>query len=147
VTGILVVGSINTDFVITSKRLPRPGETVLGGVFTEARGGKGANQAVAAARAGVGHVAMVGAVGDDVHAESAIRALAHDGIATQFVKRYPETSTGVALILVDEQGENCISVASGANSKLTAADVSSSGNGPATRQASRPNDDLEPGAC
>lgn len=123
VSGILVVGSINTDFVVTSKRLPRPGETVLGGAFTEARGGKGANQAVAAARAGEGRVTMVGAVGDDIHAETAIGALAHDGIATQFIKRYPETATGVALILVDEQGENCISVASGANAKLTATDI------------------------
>jgi ribokinase len=123
VTGILVVGSINTDFVVTSKRLPQPGETVLGGAFTEERGGKGANQAVAAARASEGHVTMVGAVGDDAHGETAIRALTEDGIATQFIKRCPNTSTGVALILVDEQGENCISVASGANAKLTAADI------------------------
>lgn len=121
--GILILGSINTDYVIADNRLPRPGETVVGGRFTEARGGKGANQAVAAARAGNAPVTMVGAVGRDTAGDVALRALEADGIRTKFIQRLSESPSGVALILVGENGENCISVASGANALISSEQI------------------------
>lgn len=123
---ILVVGSSNTDMIIRVPRIPRPGETVLGGEFAMAAGGKGANQAVAAARAG-GHVTFVARVGDDVFGERALANFEADGIDTRFVFRTPGAPSGIALIDVDERGENSISVASGANSLLTIADVERAG--------------------
>lgn len=123
---ILVVGSSNTDMVIHVSRIPKPGETVLGGEFTMAPGGKGANQAVAAARAG-GRVTFVARVGDDVFGERALTNFEADGIDTRFVFRTPEAPSGIALINVDERGENSISVASGANARLSAADVETAG--------------------
>ena len=121
--GILILGSINTDYVIAGNRLPRPGETVVGGQFTEARGGKGANQAVAAARAGSLPVTMVGAVGQDAAGQAAVRALEEDGVQTRFIQRLTNSHSGVALILVGEGGENCISVASGANGLISSDQV------------------------
>jgi ribokinase len=123
---ILVVGSSNTDMVIRVPRIPKPGETVLGGEFTMAPGGKGANQAVAAARAG-GHVTFVARVGDDVFGERALANFQADGIDTRFVFRTPGAPSGIALINVDGRGENSISVASGANALLSVADVEAAG--------------------
>jgi ribokinase len=119
---IVVVGSSNTDMVVKSQRIPAPGETVTGGTFILAPGGKGANQAVAAARLG-GQVAFIAKVGDDVFGQQAIAGYQKEGIATDWIFRDPAHSTGVALILVDEKGENLISVASGANHALTPDDV------------------------
>lgn len=119
---ILVVGSSNTDMIIRVPHIPKPGETVLGRGFSMAAGGKGANQAVAAARAG-GRVMFVGRVGDDVFGERALANFRADGIDTRFVFRTPGTSSGIALINVDERGENAISVASGANAALTVDDL------------------------
>lgn len=119
---ILVVGSSNTDMVIRVPRIPRPGETILGGTFAMAAGGKGANQAVAAARAG-GRVTFVARVGDDVFGERALANFETDGLNTRFIARTPGSSSGVALINVDGRGENSISVASGANALLSVEDV------------------------
>jgi ribokinase len=118
---VIVVGSINVDLVAFVERLPRPGETVIGGTFTRAQGGKGANQAVAAARLG-GRVVMVGMVGDDDLGEAARASLADEGVDMAEVK-VGEKHTGVAEILVDSGGENLIAVASGANDELTAEGV------------------------
>jgi ribokinase len=119
---IVVVGSSNTDLVVKSDRLPRPGETVTGGEFLIAPGGKGANQAVAAARLGAA-VALVAKVGDDAFGQQAVAGYRQEGIDTEFVLRDAGHPTGVALILVDQAGENLISVASGANHALRPADV------------------------
>lgn len=116
---ILVLGSVNVDLVIRGPQLPRPGQTVLGGQFFEAAGGKGANQAVAAARAGRSPVVFVAAVGDDAFGRQALDGLAREGIECRWMRAIPGVATGVALILVDAQGENLISVASGANERLT----------------------------
>jgi len=119
---IVVVGSSNTDMVVKSRRLPVPGETVTGGKFVMAAGGKGANQAVAAARLGAA-VTLVAKVGTDVFGDQAIAGYQEEGIFADFLLRDPQHHTGVALILVDDQGENLISVASGANHALTPQDV------------------------
>jgi ribokinase len=119
---ILVVGSSNTDMVIRVPRIPRPGETILGGTFAMAAGGKGANQAVAAARAG-GRVTFVARVGHDVFGERALANFETDGLDTRYVVRTPGSSSGVALINVDGCGENSISVAPGANALLSVEDV------------------------
>jgi ribokinase len=116
---IVVVGSSNTDMVVRVPTLPHPGETVLGGTFFTARGGKGANQAVAAARAG-GSVSMIGCLGDDSFGDDTLAALTAEGIAVEGIRRVAGTPSGVALILVDDRGENCIAVASGANALLGA---------------------------
>ena len=121
-TRVVVVGSSNTDMVLRVPRIPRPGETMIGRDFAMAGGGKGANQAVAAARAG-GRVAFVARVGDDIFGERALAGFAADGIDTRFVLRTPGAASGVALIDVDDRGENSISVASGANACLAVADV------------------------
>ena len=121
---VLVLGSVNTDLVIRTPRLPRPGETVLGGEFYRSAGGKGANQAVAAARALGGRgVTFVGAIGDDEFGRESRRALLAEGIDGSNLKEVPGVSSGIALILVDEGGENLISVASGANASLSAANI------------------------
>ncbi len=119
---IVVVGSVNADMVVKSRRLPAPGETVTGGQFVLAPGGKGANQAVAAARLGA-RVTLVARVGQDLFGDQAIENYKNEGIVTDAILRDPDHSTGVALILVDDQGENLISVASGANHELTPDDV------------------------
>jgi ribokinase len=119
---IVVVGSSNTDMVIKTARIPEPGETVLGGRFLMTAGGKGANQAVAAARLGA-EVTFVARVGSDIFGEAAIRNFETDGIRTECVSRDEETPSGIALIFVDETGENAIAVAPGANARLTPEDV------------------------
>lgn len=119
---IVVVGSANTDLVVRTARLPKPGETVLGGEFSQVGGGKGANQAVAAARAG-GRVSFVAKVGDDEFGAAAVRSYQAEGIDTRSVTRASGTASGVALILVDADGENAIAVASGANGLLSPADI------------------------
>jgi len=123
---ILVVGSSNTDMIIKVPRIPRPGETVLGGDFSMAPGGKGANQAVAAARAG-GRVTFIARVGDDVFGQQALGNLGSDGIDLRFVRRDGRAPSGVALINVGRDGENSISVASGANALLSPDDVRGAG--------------------
>lgn len=119
---VTVVGSSNTDMVAASKRLPRPGETVLGSGFYQAAGGKGANQAVAAARAGA-KVAFIGCVGDDAMGVQARENLAREGIDVSALSTVEGAASGVALIFVNEKGENMISVAPGANAKLSPAMV------------------------
>ncbi len=119
---IVVVGSVNVDLVIKSPRLPGPGETIAGGRFTMAFGGKGANQAVAAARLGA-DVTLIAKVGGDRYGDEAIESFRREGINVDCIAREPETATGIALIMVDERGENLISVAGGANENLLAADI------------------------
>ena len=119
---IVVVGSSNTDMVVKSDRIPAPGETVTGGAFVCAPGGKGANQAVAAARLG-GKVTFVSRLGADSLGDNALKGYQADRINTDNIARDPVHATGVALIMVDRKGENSISVASGANFFLSPADV------------------------
>jgi len=99
-------------------QIPKPGETLLGGIFNTYPGGKGANQAVASARLGA-HVTMIGCVGDDSFGRDLLKILSHEGIDTNFILMKPEVSTGVALIQVDAHAHNSIAVASGANYCLT----------------------------
>ena len=123
---LAVLGAINVDLVVSGAPLPRPGETVSGGTYSEHHGGKGGNQAVAAARsssAGSGSaprldVWMLGAVGEDVFGHGAIEALRSDGVHAEHVMVTRQAHTGVALIAVDAEGENQISVAAGANGRL-----------------------------
>src|SRR5512139_705535 len=110
---IMVVGSLNMDLVVQMPAIPRPGETLLGGRFATFPGGKGANQAVAAARLGA-RVTMVGRVGGDAFGEQMLNIVGD-----------LQNATGVALIEVDAQGQNSIAVASGANFTLTSEDVRS----------------------
>src|SRR3954469_5410794 len=117
---VLVVGSINADLVVTLDRLPAPGETVTGGMFARHGGGKGANQAVAAARAGAS-VRFAGAVGDDDLGAAALAELEAEGIDVTATARLQDEPTGVALIAVDREGRNQIAVASGANARVDAA--------------------------
>jgi len=112
---ITVVGSVNLDLVARCERLPRPGETVTGATFTRVPGGKGANQALAAARLGAS-VRLVAAVGTDSFAEEALALLVAEGVELELQR--VEAPTGVAVILVGDDGENVIAVAPGANSKL-----------------------------
>jgi ribokinase len=120
---IVVVGSSNTDMVITAPRLPAPGETVKGGEFAQFAGGKGANQAVAAARAGA-RVIFVGAHGPDVLGRAAKAGLRHEGIGVRHFVEKPGVSSGVALIFVGgKKRENMIGVARSANDVLTPSDV------------------------
>ena len=119
---IAVVGSINLDIVVEVERHPAPGETVLGGDRLELPGGKGANQAVAAARLGA-QVAFVGRVGDDDAGRRLRDGLASDGVDVSHVTVDADAPTGMALIAVDRAGENTIVVSSGANARVSAADV------------------------
>ncbi len=119
---MVVVGSVNVDLVIRGERLPAPGETVTGGTFERHHGGKGGNQAVAAARLGR-PVAFVGAVGDDAFGSEARAALELEGIDVSSLATIPGQATGLALIMVDRRGENLISVASGANARLSPAAI------------------------
>jgi ribokinase len=113
---------LNMDLVIRSPHIPQPGETIIGREFQTIPGGKGANQAVAAARLGA-QVNMIGRVGADAFAEELLVNLVSSGVEAGFVKRDADSATGVALIVVDEAGENIIVVASGANMQLSEADV------------------------
>jgi ribokinase len=118
---ILVFGSINIDLVAPVATIPRPGETVLAGAYETLFGGKGANQAVAAARiAGAGVVRMQGCVGDDAFGRLCRDNLASNGVVVEGISTDPAMPTGCAFIVVDKAGENAITVASGANAELTA---------------------------
>lgn len=121
---ILVIGSSNTDMTAKTQELPRPGETVLGGVFTMGAGGKGANQAVAAQRLG-GDVQFICKVGKDMFGDNAIAQYEKEGLDTSGILR-SQLPSGVALIYVDSYAENCIVVASGANGDLSEADIEAS---------------------
>jgi ribokinase len=113
--GLVVMGAINVDLVVSGATLPREGETVTGGEFSRHHGGKGGNQATTAARVlgDAGRVAMLGAVGDDEMGHAARAALEAEGIDVTNVSVVPGTPTGVALIAVDQGGQNQISVAGG----------------------------------
>lgn len=118
----LVVGSINMDLVMRAERLPQPGETLVGGSFTVVPGGKGANQAASVARLGR-FTTLIGAVGADDFGAAALGNLQRQGVDTTSIKQMPDHATGVAVIVVDQAGENTIIVASGANHTLTPADL------------------------
>lgn len=119
---ILVVGSSNTDMVIKTEHLPRPGETVLGGTFFMNPGGKGANQAVAISRLG-GKVSFVCKTGSDIFGHQSQQLFEEEGIDTSYIFSDPNHPSGVALITVDAHAENCIVVASGANANLLPSDL------------------------
>ncbi len=119
---IVVVGSLNMDLVVRVPRMPEPGETILGRDFQTVSGGKGANQAVGAARLAA-HVTMIGCVGDDSFGETLVGNLATEGIETSPIKVIPGVPSGIAMITVDEGGQNSIVVASGANMLLTPEDI------------------------
>jgi ribokinase len=119
---IVVVGSINMDLVVRSSHLPRPGETVIGRESLELPGGKGANQAVAAARLAA-DVFMVGRVGDDGFGERLRAGLEQEGIDISHVAVTPKSASGLAVVAVEDSGENSITVIPGANGRLTPADV------------------------
>lgn len=119
---VIVVGSVNVDLVVTTERLPGPAETVIGGRFAQHDGGKGGNQAVAAARLGVETI-FIGAVGEDAFGAAARATLEAEGIDVTGLHTLPDEPTGVALIVVDETGENTIAVAGGANAALDSVQV------------------------
>jgi ribokinase len=119
---VFVVGSINQDFVLSVERRPSPGETVTDARLATHNGGKGANQAAAAALLGAS-VIFLGRVGDDGFGGPLVRALADKGVDTSLVHEVPGSSTGAAFITVTPEGENAITVAPGANRRLTAEDV------------------------
>lgn len=119
---IVVIGSSNTDMVIKTDKLPVPGETKLGGIFFMNAGGKGANQAVAVERIG-GNVTFVTKVGNDIFGKQAIAGFEKENINTGYVFIDEEAPSGTALIMVNDQGENCIAVAPGANANLLPSDI------------------------
>ena len=119
---ICVVGSANVDLTFRTPRFPRPGETLTGSALHQGMGGKGANQAVAAARLGA-DVTFIACVGDDSFGEEAIRQYQVDGICTDYVRRVGGQPTGTAAIVVDDHAENCIIVIPGANAHLCEADI------------------------
>lgn len=121
---IVVVGSSNTDMIVRSDRLPLAGETVLGQDLVTAAGGKGANQAVAAARLGA-PVTFVAKIGTDMFGDEALANFHREGLDTRFVFREPGVPSGVALIVVGPDGQNIITVAPGANNRLSPADIES----------------------
>jgi len=122
VADVFVVGSINQDFVLSVERRPAPGETVTDARLATHNGGKGANQAAAAALLGAS-VAFLGRVGDDKFGGPLVRSLADKGVDTTLVQEVPGSSTGAAFITVTPDGENAITVAPGANRRLTAEDL------------------------
>ncbi|MCA9834569.1 MAG: ribokinase [Thermomicrobiales bacterium] len=115
---LLVAGAINTDLVAQVERAPEVGETVIGGTFAEFGGGKGANQAVAAARSGAS-VALVSAVGDDAYGEARLRGLRADGIDTGAIATMSGSASGIAIIIVEASGDNRICDLPGAREHLT----------------------------
>lgn len=119
---IVVIGSCNTDMVVKSDRLPVPGETVLGGAFMMNPGGKGANQAVAIARLG-GNVTFISKTGNDLFGRQSVEMYGDENIVTDYIFSDQHLPSGVALIMVDRNGENCIVVASGANGSLSPKDI------------------------
>jgi ribokinase len=139
---LTVVGSINLDLVARAGRLPRPGETITGATFSRIPGGKGANQAVAAARLGAA-VTIIACVGDDELAAAALGGLQEAGVALDRLKRTSDAATGVALIVVDAAGENTIVVAPGANLELRPEDVVLPDNDPVLCQLEIPLETVE----
>ena len=131
---VIVVGSLNMDLVTRTPRIPQPGETIIGSDFHILPGGKGANQAVAAARLGA-RVSMIGRVGDDSFGSLLLDNLAAAGVDHTLVISDPEAATGVALIVVDDAGQNSIVVASGANARLSPGDVDAGADGIAAADA------------
>ncbi|MFI5153261.1 MAG: ribokinase [Chitinophagales bacterium] len=121
--GIVVIGSSNTDMVVQAERLPGPGETIIGGKFFMNAGGKGANQAVAAARLG-GTVTFMAKIGNDLFGKEALELFEKEGIDCSCMASDLENPSGVALITVDQKGENCIVVAPGSNATLSSKDLS-----------------------
>jgi len=119
---IAVVGSSNMDLVVKSNRIPVTGETILGGDFIMAPGGKGANQAVAAAKLGA-KVFFIAKIGDDIFGSQSLNNFEKEGVNTKYVLQTKDAPSGVALIMVDDEGNNVIVVAPGANNKLTSEDV------------------------
>jgi ribokinase len=119
---VVVIGSINMDLVTRVERLPRPGQTVRGRDLVESPGGKGANQAVAAARLGA-HCTLVGRVGDDAFGEHLLQGLINHGVHTEYVRRVGACSSGVALIGVEDSGENAITIIPGANGRVSPDDI------------------------
>ncbi len=119
---IVIIGSANTDLIVRTERIPRPGETLLGSDFQTVSGGKGANQAVAAARLG-GDALFVARIGADLFGDELMRRYAAEKMDTSFVFRDREAPTGVAFISVDAAAENCIVVSPGANGKLSPSDI------------------------
>lgn len=119
---IVVVGSVNMDLLFKTPRMPAPGETLMGQSFHQIHGGKGANQAVAAARLG-GQVSLIACVGQDDFGRSSVAALQADGIDTKLVRQVSSCATGVAGILLDDSGENSIVLAAGANAELKSTDI------------------------
>lgn len=119
---MVVVGSLNVDVVLRARRFPREGETLTGATVTDSLGGKGCNQAVAAARMGAA-VAMVACLGDDAAGTGALDALRADGVDVSACRRTADAATGRAAIVVDDEGRNTIVVADGANALLAADDV------------------------
>lgn len=136
-TRLTVIGSINLDLVATAPRLPAAGETVTGATLARHPGGKGANQALAAARLGA-EVALIGRVGDDAMADEALALLRAGGVNLTGVAVEPSAPTGVALIAVDPSGENQIVVAAGANHAVTVADLPERITGPVVLQLELP---------
>ncbi len=121
---IAVIGSLNMDLIVRVPRIPKPGETILGADdLLMIPGGKGANQAYASAKLGA-EVAMIGRVGDDTFGEQLINSLKKAGVDTQHITHDTDASTGIALIVVEEGGQNSIVVSSGANGRVTPSDVS-----------------------
>ena len=118
----LIIGSSNMDLNIYSEKLPQQGETVTGGIFKQSLGGKGANQAVASVRSGA-NTKFIGKIGNDVFGDQMIAQLKAEGIDISGIIIDPKNASGVAFILIDENGENIISVAPGANSKLSPAEI------------------------
>lgn len=119
---IVVLGSLNMDLVVRAPRHPQPGETLIGGEFQTFPGGKGANQAVAAARLGA-EVWMIGRVGRDAFGDALLRTVQQDGVNTTFIRQDEQATTGVALITLDAAAQNTIVVAPGANMRVTPQDV------------------------
>jgi ribokinase len=119
---IVVIGSANMDMIVRTARLPKAGETVLGDNFMQSRGGKGANQAVAAARLGA-EVTFVARLGRDSFGKDAFEAYEKEGINTRYIVWDEDTPSGVALIMIDSEGEDIICVAPGANGKLSTEDI------------------------
>jgi len=119
---ILVVGSSNTDLIIKVSEIPRPGETLLGGEFNTFPGGKGANQAVAAARGG-GDVVFIASVGNDSYGDESVKGYKLDNINTENIKICKNIPSGIAMITISDSGENAITVASGANAELKPEDL------------------------
>lgn len=119
---VLIIGSSNMDLNIYSERLPKPGETVTGGTFKQSLGGKGANQAIASKRSGAKTI-CIAKIGKDAFGEQMISRLTNEGIDMSYIIRDPQEASGVAFIMIDNKGENIISVAPGANARLNPKEI------------------------